>query len=89
MNPFRTLIITLMLSVVAILIFTAATRASNGSDSPSHIVVGKGDTLWSIAVHVAPKADPRCIIAEIKTLNGLETARVYPGQRLTVPAADR
>ena len=44
-----------------------------------------GDTLWSIATAIAPNADTQSVIAEIVSLNQLETATVQPGQRLSIP----
>ena len=45
-----------------------------------------GDTLWSIAGNIAPGADTQQVIADIVSLNQLETATVQPGQRLSIPA---
>nr|NLD41098.1 LysM peptidoglycan-binding domain-containing protein [Actinomycetales bacterium] len=49
------------------------------------VVVGAGDTLWSIAAAV-PGADVRGTVAEIVSLNGLANATIQPGQVLVVPA---
>lgn len=51
-----------------------------------YVTVQSGDSLWSVAERLAPKADPRDVIADLVTLNGLESAVVTPGQRLAVPA---
>lgn len=45
-----------------------------------------GDTLWSIAERVAPNADPRDVVAEIKRLNALSSSQLTPGQELAIPA---
>jgi LysM repeat protein len=50
-----------------------------------YITVLSGDTLWGIASLVAPDADPRDVIAEIMTLNQLNTAALTPGQQLAIP----
>ncbi|MGE5550777.1 MAG: LysM peptidoglycan-binding domain-containing protein [Bacteroidota bacterium] len=89
MTPMRALIITIAVSIAAIMVFNADTRADNAEGAPAQFVVGKGDTLWSIAVHVAPRTDPRRVIEVIMALNGLSNTEVYPGQRLLVPLADR
>ncbi|WP_431247721.1 LysM peptidoglycan-binding domain-containing protein [Leifsonia xyli] len=51
-----------------------------------YVTVESGDSLWSVAERVAPNADPRDVIADIVSLNGLESAVVSPGQQLAVPA---
>lgn len=50
-----------------------------------HVTVQTGESLWVIAERIAPTADPRDVIADLVTLNGLETAVVAPGQQLAVP----
>lgn len=49
------------------------------------IIVNPGDTLWGIAKATAPDQDPRKIIWDIRQINELEQAIVYPGQILVIP----
>lgn len=49
------------------------------------VVVGAGDSLWSIAEEVAPAADPRDVVDAIVRLNALDGANIAAGQRLSVP----
>ena len=49
------------------------------------VVVGAGDSLWSIAEDAAPRADPRDVVDAIVRLNALDGATVSAGQRLAVP----
>ncbi|MTE23163.1 LysM peptidoglycan-binding domain-containing protein [Microbacterium sp. ZXX196] len=51
------------------------------------VTVMSGDSLWSIAERVAPSADPRDVVDEIASLNGLAGAELEMGQRLALPAA--
>jgi nucleoid-associated protein YgaU len=51
----------------------------------SAVVVQPGDTLWSIASPVAGGGDVRAVVAEIRQLNGLSSARLTPGQTLRLP----
>lgn len=51
-----------------------------------YVTVQSGDSLWSVASRLAPKADPRDVIADLVNLNGLSSAVVTPGQRLAIPA---
>lgn len=50
------------------------------------ITVAPGDSLWSIAEEVAPSDDPRDVVDEIVRLNALDSAAVWAGQRLSIPA---
>ena len=50
-----------------------------------YVTVQSGDSLWSVAERLAPNADPRDVIADLVSLNGLESAVVTPGQQLAVP----
>ena len=49
------------------------------------VVVGTGDTLWSIAERIAPRADPRDVVADLEQANHLGGAAVQAGQRLRLP----
>ncbi len=48
-------------------------------------IVAPGDTLWQLAVTVAPGADPRETVDRIMRLNGLTEAEVEVGRVLLVP----
>jgi hypothetical protein len=50
-----------------------------------YMTVLSGDTLWSIAQEVNPSGDPRDVVAEIMTLNGLSSASLTPGQEIAIP----
>jgi LysM repeat protein len=49
------------------------------------VVVEPGETLWALAVRIAPHQDPRLVVADIESLNHLADADVEPGQQLLVP----
>lgn len=52
--------------------------------------VERGDSLWTISRKYCPdNVDPREWIDEIRVLNRLPDATIYPGQRLIVLAPDR
>jgi hypothetical protein len=48
-------------------------------------VVLPGDTLWDIAVRLAPAEDPRVVIARIAEANDIDAGSIAPGQTLLVP----
>jgi hypothetical protein len=54
------------------------------NDFEYHTVLS-GDTLWGIAAIIDPGADPRDVVEQIMTLNGLTNAAVSPGQQLALP----
>jgi hypothetical protein len=62
----------------------AASRAHPGTHRS--VVVEPGETLWAVAVRIAPHDDPRLVVADIESLNHLANAAVEPGQQLLVPA---
>ncbi len=50
------------------------------------VVVNKGDTLWYIAKKYGnPSKDVREVVFQIKSINGLSTSNIYPGQIIAVP----
>jgi hypothetical protein len=51
----------------------------------SFVEVAEGQSLWGLAETIAPRADPREVIAAIVSLNGLPSADVQPGERLAIP----
>lgn len=52
----------------------------------SFVIVGEGETLWSIAMeHKAPKKNIRDYIDETMHLNGLRDAELRTGQKLLLP----
>ena len=64
----------------------AAAGTSSGSASSFHYVtVDPGESLWQLAVSVAPNADPRDVVADIQNLNNLSSGVLQPGQRIAIP----
>nr|WP_309107231.1 LysM peptidoglycan-binding domain-containing protein [Arthrobacter sp.] len=66
----------------------AADTAAELSLTPTvTVTVQQGQSLWAIAGTVAPKRDPRDVVADIVQLNNLDGGAVSPGQQLFVPSA--
>lgn len=64
-----------------------ATASLEGSTVPfQYVTVDAGQSLWNLAESIAPQADPRDVIAQFVQLNQLESADVYAGQQLAIPA---
>ncbi|MCU1447607.1 LysM peptidoglycan-binding domain-containing protein [Cryobacterium sp.] len=60
--------------------------ASVGAAAFEYVTVDAGQSLWELAESIAPKQDPRDVIADIVNLNQLASEAVQPGQRLALPA---
>ena len=68
-----------------LLIGTRTAQADPTGPTTAVIKVEAGQSLWDVAVAIAPNEDPRATIWTIKALNGLEKSEVQAGQALTVP----
>jgi LysM repeat protein len=73
--------------VAFLLIGTRAAQADATGPTTAVVKVEAGQSLWDVAVAIAPNEDPRSTIWTIKALNGLETSEVQAGQALVVPAS--
>ena len=71
--------------VAFLLIGTRAAQADAAGPTTAVIKVEAGQSLWDVAVAIAPNEDPRSTIWTIKALNGLATSEVQAGQGLIVP----
>lgn len=65
----------------------ASRSASAPAGEFTTVLVEPGDSLWSIALEVAPSADPRDVVDEIVRLNALSSSTVTAGQRIAIPTA--
>lgn len=72
--------------VTFLLIGTRSAQADATGPTTAVVKVEAGQSLWDVAVAIAPNEDPRSTIWTIKALNGLETSEVQAGQALIVPA---
>jgi nucleoid-associated protein YgaU len=73
---------------LAALLAGSATQSLAGASEPDRTagyVVREGDTLWIIAERVSGGGDPRPLVDDIATLNGVKAGELRPGQRLRVP----
>lgn len=77
-------------------LFCLATETSGGWIDPPPCrvsvytyTVSRGDSLWSIAKEYSrPGCDLRPVVEEIRRLNRLDSAIIYPGQILMVPVKE-
>ena len=86
----RTLVV---LSLAIVMVATFAFSAGAGStdsmaatpDSFVTVIVGPGESLWSLANRMAGDGDARSLIEEIMVVNSLATPDVQAGQSLRIP----
>jgi Tfp pilus assembly protein FimV len=82
-------------ALVAVLLSPLAAAAVRPGHAPAsappvpveRVVVGDGDTLWSIAQRVRPDADPRMTVDAIVRSNDVDAGSLIPGETLSVPLA--
>jgi ABC-type transport system involved in cytochrome c biogenesis permease component len=76
---------------IAAVVGGVGAMGATATDAPvtssfQYVHVAAGESLWQVAQEIAPKADPRDVVADLTRLNGLEGATLQPGQRLAIPA---
>ena len=86
----RTLVV-LSLAIVLLATFGFSAGAGNSdqmsptSDHFITVIVGQGESLWSLAGQIAVDGDKRSLVDEIISINSLATADVQVGQELRIP----
>lgn len=77
-----------LLPILAAFFFmsTRVVQADQSGPTTAVVKVEAGQSLWDVAVSLAPNEDPRSTIWTIKELNNLATSEVQAGQALVVPA---
>ncbi|GAC1445065.1 MAG: hypothetical protein NVSMB55_23950 [Mycobacteriales bacterium] len=86
----------LLVALGALLLLAAISVGRTGSQAATYVengptvqqtTVQPGETLWSVAQRIAPRNDPRDVIAQIQRINHLSTSSVQVGQQLLLPSA--
>ncbi len=68
---------------------TAEAQTADNFSSMKPIMVQSGDTLWQlVAEHCYYQGDIRRAIYDVKQMNGLKSADIYPGQILYMPTKE-
>ena len=73
------------LAVVAALSWLGQAASAGLPTETAVVRVGAGETVWDVAVRVAPESDPRAVVQRIRELDGMTSSAVQPGQQLQVP----
>lgn len=75
-----------IISIISLFINNTEAYSSTYKQEYKEVVVKAGDTLWKIAKEHIPKDyDIRKMIYEIREINHLESADIYPGDMVKVP----
>jgi hypothetical protein len=78
------------LVIAALFIALNGGQASASLDGSStafqYVTVDEGESLWQVAQEIAPAADPRDVIQQLMQLNQLDSADVFAGVQLAIPA---
>ena len=74
----------LIVGVVALLLWSAAAARSDSAGPPHSYTVQPHDTLWSIAAENYA-GDPREGVWKLRERNGIVGGLIRPGQRLVIP----
>lgn len=66
----------------------APQAATEAAPAPAVVqtTVQPGDSLWTVAQRVAPEADPRDVVQQLRSLNDLSGSGLQVGQQLLLPA---
>ncbi len=68
------------------LLVGGAADAGEPAGAPIEHLVESGDTLWAIAdLHVGEGEDIRSLVSDIRSLSGLPSSVIHPGQILLIP----
>jgi hypothetical protein len=87
----RAVLLTLVAApvVVVALLFginAGGATATSSSTPLTKVTVVGGETLWSLAKQISPNTDPRDVVADVMSVNRMDTADIYPGEQLSIPA---
>ncbi len=76
------------LIIMGIVFVSNDSTSSNNMEKYLQVQVSRGDTLWNLAhKHNTNREDIRSIVYQIKKINDLETAEIYPGQTILIPTS--
>lgn len=86
-----TLAVLLAMTLLAIGTMFGASNAQASIESADptsfeYVVAEPGDSLWTLASRVAPEADARDVIYDIRRLNQLGDSSLQIGQEIAIPA---
>lgn len=83
----RTLAVLVLVLLGVLGVIAGQSAVAGQGPAPTHrVVVGPGESLWSVATRALPDLDAREAVAQVAALNHLdESARLTVGQALELP----
>ena len=81
-----TALIALPVLIVSLLMATPGAQAGGETGEVEVYTVLAGESMWDIAEYLAPEQDPRMVIDQLMSTNGLGSTSIQPGQQLILPA---
>ncbi len=86
----RFVVVLALFAIMVLFVVAGAFRATAAPADPptgwTSSVVQPGQTLWGLAQSRTAGGDPRELIAQIKSVNGLVDSQLVSGQRLLLPS---
>jgi len=86
----RFVVVLALFAIMVLFVIAGAFRATAAPADPptgwTSNVVQPGQTLWELAQSRTAGGDPREMIAQIKSVNGLVDSQLVSGQRLLLPS---
>jgi LysM repeat protein len=79
------IVVPLLIAIATLALNGGKATASSDSVAPTYVSVQQGESLWQLAEQIAPTTDPRDVVADILSLNGLDSSQIVAGQRLAIP----
>jgi hypothetical protein len=81
----RRLLTLIATAACALALLLSYAAPSSGASHPRRHDVRVGETLWSIALHAYPSADPRDAVYRIEQANRMHDPGIVAGQVLVLP----
>lgn len=81
-------VLSLAVVLASVFGFQAGAGTTDTIGAPSsfiEVTAAPGDTLWSLATHMADGGDIRALVDEIAAINSLATAQLQAGQKIRIP----
>src|SRR6476659_8818262 len=76
-------VVALAIALVAVARMSAPSAGpASRASVPDAVTVRAGDTLWSIALRLAPQGDPQAEVADLQRVNHLSGVALVPGEVL-------
>lgn len=83
--PGRIALFVVVLCAVSFLLVPRLMAATSTVAEPEVHIVQSGETLWGVAKQNSAGQDPRHYVYQLRQINRLSSAQIFPGQSLILP----